>query len=154
MRLLILLSIFILSSCGKRLPITDVRSLSGKSYHGANARVSLIRDFDKGAMFLITHSIKVPGGMFYTTIDFNLNPYGSELFFFDDSNGTSHLVADINPGEDSSNVSNFSDPGGDWVYFLAQTDERGREIHRVHKTTFFVEELPEGNLDSNMMGGD
>lgn len=149
MRLLILLSIFIFTSCGEKLPSVEVRSLSGKDYHGPNARVGLIHDFKKGAMFLISHSIKAPGGMFFTSMDFGLTAYGSELYFFDDETGTSHLVADIEPGRDSSRVSNFSDPGGDWIYFLASTKDRGREIHRVNKTTFVVEELPEGEVGSD-----
>jgi ELWxxDGT repeat protein len=152
MKLIVFTLLFILFGCGKKLPDTQIRSLSGMDYNGPNSRINLIHDFNNGTMFLISHSIKVPNGMFFSTLNFNLNAYGSELYYFDNSTGTYELVADIRPGKEASNPSDFSDPGGDWVYFLASTEERGREIHRVHKTTFLVEELPEGVSDDSCDG--
>lgn len=147
MKLIFLLLTLVLFSCGKKLPDAQIRSLSGKNYHGVNARVSLMHDFQKGRLSVVDHSVKVPGGMFYSPTNF-ISPYGSEVMYFDNSTGKSELIADIILGQKGSNPSNFSYPGGDWVYFLANTENDGREIFRVNRNTFVIQQLPEGDVGS------
>lgn len=150
MRIVLILLTFIIASCSKTLPQNEIRSLSGKDYVSLrNNRIHLVHDFSQAVNFMVGESIKVPGGMFFTTEEFTINFWGQDLYYFDDATKEAYLVNDLRPGADSAEVSNFQDPGGDYIYFLADTMNQGTELHRVHKTTFEVEMLPEGFVGEN-----
>lgn len=138
--ILLLILTLSFSACKKTLPESQVKSLSGKDYKDLNdglfseADVSVFKDFMVGQGALIKEYVTVSGGMIFTLSNGD-NPYGQELFFYNESTRKWRILADIDqePYEGSEPLG--LKVLGTTLYFTARTKDFGRELYSLDLTT-------------------
>ena len=138
--ILLLILTLSFSACKKTLPESQVKSLSGKDYKDLNdglfseADVSVFKDFMVGQVALIKEYVTVSGGMIFTLSNGD-NPYGQELFFYNESTRKWRILADIDqePYEGSEPLG--LKVLGTTLYFTARTKDFGRELYSLDLTT-------------------
>lgn len=138
MKRVILLLLFItsFSACKKTIPESQVKSLSGKDYKSLNdgvfseSDISLVKDFLVGQSVVIDQWVSAPGGLIFT-IKNGDNPYGQELFFYNEASRKWRVVADIVQEPYEGSMPMGLKVLGNTLYFTAQTKEHGREFYSL-----------------------